>query len=785
MKTKTLLQALLLLTCTLFMSQRVMANDYLWPEPGEGQMWFTYIPDDYNGENGAWGTLQADDYHVAMFIPTEMIPEGTKIENLRFWMAARTVSNMSIWASTFLPDDGQTPDLCQTSFTYDDREQREVNGRVMDTFFYNIPFNGEVTVSGEGIYVGFSFTVDYISTRIVGGTEQEYMWDCMPLAYIENGVNPYSFFLRSTTRGAWSNWGETSEAQYLMGALISGSGRENAVNVEGFGTVYNVKDEEPQLPVTLSALGSAGASNIDFVVTDANGTVSDPIHFDLSEPIAFGARAVVNLPLPAESVAGRQVKTITVTQVNGQPNESEKNIATGNVITLSERITRKPAVEEFTATWSGKGPRGIVARERMKVNFPDQLVIIANHMNSATKTDPMALDYYFEQAMPGANPSDFVPQTAINRIKVVDSYFGSTPGKNNAIRLDLNEAVKELAPAQLTLTPMWDEDEAVININTDVNFLYSDDEGTYALAYVVTEDGMEGDTEEWNQENTYSGNTWLDSSDWLIPWTEKRSSVSGVIYDDVAIAAMGIDNGLEGSLSPVLVEGTPQSHSITYDVDSNELVQDKSRLKVAVLLFNTETGEIVNAEQAEILPYEEPYYGLFKPSTVEKPIWYQLKSGNEYLGWYDYGAVYTKLEGVTPESIDDADKLEWAFIPTDEGYKMLNKANSQYMGIRDGYVNVSEEGAVWTVTQYEEDGYITFTYGDDALYSSYFVQVGNREPVHFTPIEMVPPIPTALNAVSYSTIDEVYDLQGRRIGSRVKDLPAGIYMVNGRKVVIR
>ena len=782
MKTKTLLQTLLLLTCTLFMSQRVMANDYFWPTPGEGQMWFTYVPDDYNGENGAYGTMQADDYHVAMFIPTEVIPEGTKIENLRFWMAAMSVTNMSIWASTFLPDDGQTPDLCQTSFTYDDREQREVNGRLMDTYFYNIPFDGDVFVSGEGIYVGFSFTVDHIFTKIVNGVEQEYMWDCMPLAYIENGVNPYSFFLRSSSRGAWSNWGEANSAQYLMGALMSGSGRENAVNVEGFGTVYNVKDEEPQLPVTLSALGSAGANSIDFVVTEADGTESEPIHLDLSQSIAFGARAVVNLPLPAESAVGRQVKTITVTQVNGQPNESEKNIATGNVITLSERVTRKPTVEEFTATWSGKGPRGIVARERMKVNFPDQLVIIANHMNSATKNDPMALDYYFEQAMPGANAADFVPQTAINRVKVVDSYFGSTPGKNNAIRLDLNEAVKELAPAQLTLTPRWDADEAVVTINTDVNFLYSDDEGTYALAYVVTEDGMQGDTEEWNQENTYSGNTWLDASDWLIPWTQKRPSVSGVIYDDVAIAALGIGSGLEGSLSPVFQEGTPLRHTITYDVDSNELVQDKSRLKVAVLLFNTETGEIVNAEQTDILPPEEH---LFKPSTVETPIWYQLQSGNDYLGWYDYGAIYTKLDDVTPESIDDVDKLEWAFIPSDEGYRLLNKANSQFMGVVENYVNLSEEGIVWTVDEFKEDGYITFSCSDGALYSSYFVQVGNRTPAHFTPIEMVPPIPTALNAVSYSSVDEVYDLQGRRIGSQVKNLPAGIYMVNGRKVVVR
>ena len=782
MKMKTLLQTLLLLMCTLFFSQRTMANDYLWPTPGEGQMWFTYVSNDYNGENGAFGTLMADDYHVAMFIPTEMVPEGTKIENLRFWMAALSVTDMTIWASTFLPDDGQTPDIAQTSFTYGDREQVERNGRWMDTFFYNIPFDKEVTVRGEGIYVGFSFTVDHISTKIIGGVEQEYMWDCMPLAYIEDGVNPYSFFLRTTTRGAWSNWGETSGAQYLMGALISGSGKENALNVEGFGTVYNVKGEEPQLPITLSALGTAGASNIDFVVTNADGTQSEPVHYDLPNTISFGARAEVKLTLPAESTVGRQVKTITVTKVNGQPNESELNTATGNVVTLSERVTRKPAVEEFTATWSGEGPRGIVARERMKVNFPDQLVIIANHVNSPTKTDPMALDFYFEQAMGGVDPVDFVPQTAINRVKVVDSYFGSTPGKNNAIRLDLNEAVKELAPAQLTLTPTWNSDESVITINTDVSFLYSDDEAKYALAYVLTEDGMTGDTEEWNQENTYSGNTWLDSSDWLIPWTSKRPSVSGVLYDDVAIAAMGIGRGLEGSLSPVIVEGTPQRHTITYDVDANELVQDKSRLKVAVLLINTETGEIVNAEQAEIQPAQT---GLFKPSTVENPIWYQLKRGNDYLGWQDWGAIYTWLEGFNPDNVANPDVLEWAFIPTDDGYKMLNKGNGKFMDVVDNYVNMTDEGTVWTVGEYVDEGYITFTCSAGALYSSYFVQVANTEPIHFTPIEMADPSSINLSTSDAQQPVTIFDLQGRRIGSQMKNLPAGVYIVNGRKVVIR
>lgn len=459
-------------------------------------------------------------------------------------------------------------------------------------------------MEGEGIYVGFSVSVDSISLRLIGGELYEYGWDCYPMAYTENGTNPYSFFFRTATRGPWENWGELNNAQYLFGALMSGSGKEFALNVDGFGTVYSVKDEQPQVPVKLSSLGSAGASGIDYVVTLADGSTTEPLHYDLPNSLAFGQHATINLPLPAETQPGRHPKSLAVTKVNGNDNESDHNVASGTVITLSERSNRKPTVEEFTATWCNKGPRGIVARERMKVNFPDQLVIIANHVNGKGVTDPMALDDYFAQAI-GDDPTSFVIQTAINRINVMDSYFGTTYGRNNAIRLDLQEAVKGLALAKLKLVPVWDEEEAVVTMNTDVTFLYSDDQATYALAYVLTEDGMVGDTEEWNQQNTYSGQDWLDTSDWLYPWIQKRTSVSGVVYDDVAIAAWGIGKGLEESLPATIEEGQTYHHSMSYDTGLNELLQDNSKLKVAVLLFNTETGEIVNAEQCRILTAEE------------------------------------------------------------------------------------------------------------------------------------------------------------------------------------
>lgn len=51
----------------------------------------------------------------------------------------------------------------------------------------------------------------------------------------------------------------------------------------------------------------------------------------------------------------------------------------------------------------------------------------------------------------------------------------------------------------------------------------------------------------------------------------------------------------------------------------------------------------------------------------------------------------------------------------------------------------------------------------------------------------VPPIPTAISAVTIDELfgtAEVFDLQGRRVNPK-NNLPAGIYVVNGRKIVVR
>lgn len=77
---------------------------------------------------------------------------------------------------------------------------------------------------------------------------------------------------------------------------------------------------------------------------------------------------------------------------------------------------------------------------------------------------------------------------------------------------------------------------------------------------------------------------------------------------------------------------------------------------------------------------------------------------------------------------------------------------------------------------------LTLTGGEDDCYEFSFV-----DGVLTVTESTVPPIPTTISAVAIDELfgtAEVFDLQGRRVNP-TNNLPAGIYVVNGRKIVVR
>ena len=72
-------------------------------------------------------------------------------------------------------------------------------------------------------------------------------------------------------------------------------------------------------------------------------------------------------------------------------------------------------------------------------------------------------------------------------------------------------------------------------------------------------------------------------------------------FDHTAIAALGVTRGLQGSISTPIVADKVQVHQTAFkNISQYSLIQDKSKLSVCVLVINTQTGEIVNADKCEI-----------------------------------------------------------------------------------------------------------------------------------------------------------------------------------------
>ncbi|MBO6287175.1 MAG: hypothetical protein J6M94_01135, partial [Prevotella sp.] len=131
-------------------------------------------------------------------------------------------------------------------------------------------------------------------------------------------------------------------------------------------------------------------------------------------------------------------------------------------------------------------------------------------------------------------------------------------------------------------------------------FPIDSDECPYELCFALIQDGMTGTGSGWNQSNYYNGQSgWPASMD---QFTQGKSSVSGLVFNDVIVARSSVA-GLSGSLQAPIVADVAQSYSYTFDMNTvvntskENIIQDKNLLRVVVLLIDTRTGEIANANK--------------------------------------------------------------------------------------------------------------------------------------------------------------------------------------------
>lgn len=276
----------------------------------------------------------------------------------------------------------------------------------------------------------------------------------------------------------------------------------------------------------------------------------------------------------------------TAAQVTAQ------STATAQATAAPQLYPRTQVIEEGTGTWCGFCPRGIVTIERLQNESKTQknavpFIVIAVHQGQGDYfIEPMEVsDYRFLRF------SGF-PGGIINRKKKVDMSLQNT---RDALRQQPQETPFNIK-TKITKTDTFDYD---ITLTTTLGF--DNHNTTLRMQYVLIEDHVGP----YLQRNYFSG----DSNH---PWGNKSGSVS-TFYNDVAraIYPVGSDAERVGVLPTEMRRGVPVSQTFHYFLPVS--VQNASRLRIVGLLLDTQTGEILNADQQKLPTVVGTSTGIHSP----------------------------------------------------------------------------------------------------------------------------------------------------------------------------
>ena len=268
---------------------------------------------------------------------------------------------------------------------------------------------------------------------------------------------------------------------------------------------------------------------------------------------------------------------IKITKVNGEANgiEGAEMSTEIQVLPQGKGYKRNVVVEEFTGTWCGWCPSGIVAMEKLRETYTDGSVIpVAIHSQDvmeALSFTPVVQSYCvgYPSAILNRTISSS-PQDYNGFVADIES-LGTMPALNRVVAHATLHAEKP--------------DSVYVKIRTTTTFVFADSLASekYTLEYVITEDNVGP----YKQTNNYAGGAQGECGGW-----EKKMSSVNTIYNDVA-RQLNTWAGIKGSI-PAKVEAETD-YEFSYNLKLVSGVKDPNHINVAVYLVNLATGQIENA----------------------------------------------------------------------------------------------------------------------------------------------------------------------------------------------
>lgn len=338
--------------------------------------------------------------------------------------------------------------------------------------------------------------------------------------------------------------------------------------------------------------GSEDVTSLTYTLfnTDLQQQVAEQT-ITLETPLTTGETADVEIEAQPSPTFANQPLYLNITKVNGQNNEASSPYIFFNLYTMSRMPKKRLVVEDYTGMWCGYCPRGIVTLEYLKRQHPDQFIGIAIHCNHRS------FDYLDTKAY-GTVYSKWAnsfPTLWVNRKHHIYDWV---EGDNVFERENNVPAVMDVE-----VQAVWANDSNDIEIETVVTPCMGADSGRYGVAYVLIEDGMKNSN--WWQNNYFSGETYDGAPEEMKRFTSGDSYIRDMTYYHTAIASLGIDKGMDESLTEVFQTDVPQLDYASFtNLAQYSVIQNKDSLSVVAMVIDRQTNQIDNAAVCRIVDGE-------------------------------------------------------------------------------------------------------------------------------------------------------------------------------------
>lgn len=290
---------------------------------------------------------------------------------------------------------------------------------------------------------------------------------------------------------------------------------------------------------------------------------------NLDKEIKSGEKSKIIVPNLICGTVGQELPvSIIIMEINSVKEElPEDNELTGFLNCGEFGFRRNVLVEEFTGSWCGYCPLGIVGMDYMKEKYGDKGYIgVAGHID-----DPLESSSYIkviEQFTSGSYPN-----AMINR------NFNVIPYSYNLEELYLQES-KYPTYLNISLTCELDEDTGKLTVSSFTEFAKDMEATNLELAFILTENNLGP----YTQTNFYANNKEGEMGGW-----ENLGSKVSTIYNEVAreiISPFGIVNSLPSEIK----KGKSYNFSIDFDIKELKI----NNCEIIALVIEGDTGRVLN-----------------------------------------------------------------------------------------------------------------------------------------------------------------------------------------------